>query len=195
MKTILTTLMLLIALTATPAMATCDLSNVGDLSESAKATLKLACEQAVHDAAANTVPVIDMTNPETLSQWGTVAQEWAKAIGIAANELGVAADTFLATDAGKMTAAVILYTVMGDQILAVILGVPLLIIVLVVGIRMANQVRITEVTYHETETNWRGKPKVVSVERMPAHDCPGYWIAYGCTVVLSTVVMMNILPG
>lgn len=61
---------------------------------------------------------------EDLSAYAEVAKGVAEAIGIAAREVGVAVDEFVKTDAGKLTVALIVWHVAGDEILGITLGVP-----------------------------------------------------------------------
>jgi len=186
----LSTAILLIALIATPAFAECDISNVSGLTAVAKQELKVACQQAMlksKQIADNPLAGVDVSNPEKLSQWGLVAQEWAKALGVAANELGLAADTFLDTDAGKLTAAVIIWHVAGESILGFLIGVPLLMVVMVVGLGIARRLRIKEITYGEGRTIF-GRRKVETVvmkDRFSDSEGVGIWVAYIATIILS----------
>lgn len=89
-------------------------------------------QQAALDAMVkntNTVPKLDL---ETAGKWGAemsqAAEGFARAMGVAARELGVAINDFLASDAGKLTAALIIWKIMGKGILSLMFGVILLII-------------------------------------------------------------------
>ena len=185
----LKTAVLLVALMAAPiAFAECDISGTPGLSDVAKAELKVACQQAMLAAeqiAINPLRGVDVSNPEQLSQWGLVAQEWAKALGIAANELGIAVDQFLDTDAGKLTAAVIIWQVAGENIMGFLIGVPLLIIIIVVGLRTARKAKIRKITYSETEKNWRGNPVVAEIQYFGEDETFMFWAAHVATVILS----------
>jgi hypothetical protein len=192
MKRILIAITLLVAFIATPVYAACDLSNVSGLPEAKVKELELACQTAL-DEATNVMPGLDVTNPEALSAYGTVAQEWAKALGIAANELGIAVDEFLGTGAGKLTAAVIIWQVAGDSILGIIIGIPLLIIVIVLGIKFARRGLIKNITYSETEKNWRGKPIVTSIDYRDVDESPSYWIGYVVTIILSIWIIAGVI--
>lgn len=89
--------------------------------------LALACSAVA--VAANTPPASD---PSTVSQWAadmaTVAESFARAIGIAAREMGVAVNDFLNTPAGVLTAAVILWKVIGADVVTVLTCVPIMAI-------------------------------------------------------------------
>jgi hypothetical protein len=89
--------------------------------------LALACSAVA--VAANTPPASETS---TATQWATdmatVAESFARAIGIAARELGVAVNDFLNTPAGVLTAAVILWKVIGADVVTVLTCVPIMAI-------------------------------------------------------------------
>lgn len=186
---------LLIALVATPAFAECDISNVTGLTAVAKQELKVACQQAMlksKQVADNPLAGVDVSNPEKLSQWGVVAQEWAKALGVAANELGLAADSFLDTDAGKLTAAIIIWHVLGETLLGFVVGVPLLLIVLFLGIRTAHRAKIKSVVYGD-EKNWRGARTIKEIVYFDEDETAMYWVAYVVTLILSVWIVAGVI--
>lgn len=190
------TAILLVALIASPAFAECDISNVSGLSDVAKQELKVQCQQAMLAAeqlATNPLAGVDISNPERLSEWGLVAQEWAKALGIAANELGLAVDTFLDTDAGKLTAAIIIWQVAGETILGFIVGIPLLITVIVIGLRTARRAKIKSITYSAEKTNWRGKPEIESIVYLDEDQTFMYWAAHVATLILSVWIIASVI--
>ena len=95
MKAVLAILATALMLVASPVFASCDGISVTGISDEAEATLKLACQQALVDASATVNPLgVDVTDPDALSAYGVVAQEWARALGIAATELGIAVTHF-----------------------------------------------------------------------------------------------------
>lgn len=193
MKRILIAITLLFAFTATPAFAEeCLIQNVNGLSENAKLDMKIACLEALKESKTG-LGGLDVTNPEALSAYGTVAQEWAKALGIAATELGIAADEFLGTSAGKLTAAVIIWQVAGESLLGLLIGIPVLIIIIIMGTGFARRCLVDEITYSETEKNWRGKPLVKEIKYHDADNCAGYWIGYFATIIFSIWTIAGII--
>lgn len=193
MKRILIAITLLFAFTATPALAEeCIITGVSGLSEDAKHDLKIACIEALKSSKSS-LGNFDVTNPEALSAYGTVAQEWAKALGIAATELGIAADEFLGTGAGKLTAAVIIWQVAGDSLLGLVFGIPLLIVIIVMGTSIARRCLVDKITYSETEKNWRGKPLIKEIKYHDTDECAGYWITYLATIVFSIWTIAGII--
>jgi hypothetical protein len=195
MKSVLAILATVLMFVASPAFASCDNISVTGISDEAEATLKLACQQALVDAtsiASNPLGV-DITDPNALSAYGIVAQEWARALGIAATELGIAVDTFLDTDAGKLTAALIIWQVAGESIAGFLIGIPLLALIILIGIRTARRAKIKCVTYAVKETNWRGAPKVSNVEYFSENETAMYWVAHAATIILSIWVISGVI--
>ena len=188
-------LLLIVGLFTVPAYASrdCDIQDVIGLDAKAMATIRVACEQALLDATiskSSLMSVADgLTNPDKLSQYGIVAQEWAKALGIAATELGIAVDTFLDTDAGKLTAFIIIWQVMGQTFLGLLFGIPLLAVIMIVGIRTAQRAKIRSIEYSETKTNWRGKPDVKTITYFGEDETVMYWVAHIITIFLSIMTI------
>lgn len=179
-----------------PAFAECDLSNVKGLSDVTKQELKISCQQEIlksKQAIGNPLAGVDVSNPEKLSQWGLVAQEWARALGIAAKELGIAVDEFLDTDAGKLTAIIIIWQVAGEAILGFVVGIPLLIIVMVVGLRTARRAKIKRIIYSEEDKNWRGKPVVKEIIYLDEDEAAMYWVAHIFTAIFSIWILAGVI--
>lgn len=182
-------LLLIVGLFTVPAFAACDNINVPGLSDAEEAKLKLSCQQALVAAATAPDIVGGLTDPNKLSAYGIVAQEWAKALGLAATELGIAVDTFLDTDAGKLTAFIIIWQVMGETILGFLLGVPLLIVIMWIGIRTAHRAKISGIEYSETKTTWRGKPAIKEITYYDEDQTVMYWLAHIVTIFLSIMTI------
>ncbi len=185
-------LLLIVGLFTVPAFAACDNINVPGLSDAEEADIKLLCQQKLVDAAkAPELAALasGFTDPNKLSAYGIVAQEWAKALGIAATELGIAVDTFLDTDAGKLTAFIIIWQVMGETILGFLLGIPLLITIMWLGIRTAHRAKIRGIEYSETQTTWRGKPAVKEITYFDEDQTVMYWLAHIVTIILSIMTI------
>lgn len=107
----------------------CEITGSGLPSEM-KQKLIVECEQM--KLAAQSAPEAPKVTKEDLSEWANISQEFAKAIGIAAKEMGVAVNEFITTPAGILTAGVILWHTLGADAIKIlsILGVTLVIYVL-----------------------------------------------------------------
>lgn len=108
------TLTLVLAPTASATVCS-DINNIGGLSHTQRQEMVIACE-----TAKLTVSQSASVDIQDISDWGQVAKDWAEAIGIAAGELGFQANEFLGTDAGKLTAVLIAWQVLGDDIVDII---------------------------------------------------------------------------
>lgn len=127
-RKMLAALALLCASTAFAASTTIDTTG---LSDAQIAELKAHAAQAVaaqaKGEAAQTAPTKDVGTAVTLAAtWGqqaaAAAEGFAKAMGIAARELNVTINDFLKSDAGKLTALVIIWKVAGAAILKALYG-------------------------------------------------------------------------
>ena len=97
------------------------------LSDAQVAELKAHAAKVVAEAAgtnaSTATPSAVMTIAATWGQQAAAAAEgFAKALGIAAKELGVTVNDFLHTDAGKLTAALIIWKIAGATIIHMLYG-------------------------------------------------------------------------
>jgi hypothetical protein len=99
---------------------------VGNLTTAQVEELKAQAARAIADNSKGIVssdPVLSLTNAASWGQQAaTAAEGFAKALGIAARELGVTVNDFLHTDAGKITALLIIWKIAGAAILKSIYG-------------------------------------------------------------------------
>lgn len=100
----------------------CDMRGVPD--EFAQ-KLRVECEQMKLAAETSKTAVVSTMTPERVSEWAQISEQFAKALGIAAKEVGVSINEFMGTPAGIITTAVILWTVLGKDVLA---GIGLILI-------------------------------------------------------------------
>ena len=100
-------------------------SDFNDLPETTK--LEIArqiaeAKKATQPALPSVVKVVESVTPEKINQWAENGKGIGIAIGSAAKELGLAADAFLKTDAGKITVAMVAWKVMGKDVVRVVGG-------------------------------------------------------------------------
>lgn len=100
-----------LAMMANPAWA-CSLQNT-NLPDDVKKELELQCLRAEKAAKEKSAEVVSANQAVQLSAYAGVATEVAKAVGIAAQQLGVAVNDFIKTPAGIITIAIILVKVFG----------------------------------------------------------------------------------
>lgn len=122
MRFLMVLLLSLMSMTALAQSGNCDMSQVGNVTVEQKQLLTTICLNAqksnepTQSIIAQTVNAAkEVATPENLTQFGKISREFAEAIGVAAKELGIAANDFLDTPAGKLTAVVILWKVMGTE--------------------------------------------------------------------------------
>ncbi|MDU8350813.1 hypothetical protein RYA05_02775 [Pseudomonas syringae pv. actinidiae] len=116
-------LALILAFAAVPAMA-CNISQ-SDLPEAMIQELKVKCEQMKLDMKTQPpapVVAVSQITREDVSEWAQISQEFAKALGIAAREVGVSINEFLASPAGIMTAVVLIWMIIGKSLVAILVG-------------------------------------------------------------------------
>lgn len=84
---------------------------------------RLAIAKQIADAKAaqkpalpGVVETVAAVTPERLNEWAEKGKGIGMAIGSAAKELGIAANDFLKTDAGKMTMGIILWKMLGHDV-------------------------------------------------------------------------------
>lgn len=92
-------------------------------------TTKLEIAKQIIQAKQNTQPslpgaaaVVASVTPEKINAWAENGKGIGIAIGSAAKELGLAADAFLKTDAGKITVAMVAWKVMGRDLVHIVGG-------------------------------------------------------------------------
>lgn len=87
-------------------------------------TSNLSSEQLAMIKEASAPKKEHVIDTSLASKWGTeaatAASGFATAIGIAAREIGVTANEFLGTPAGKLAAALIVWKVIGDDVVKII---------------------------------------------------------------------------
>lgn len=92
-------------------------------------TTKLEIAKQIIQAKQNTQPslpgvvaAVESVTPEKINVWAENGKGIGIAIGSAAKELGLAADAFLKTDAGKITVAMVAWKVMGRDVVHIVGG-------------------------------------------------------------------------
>lgn len=139
------------ALASTPA---CTIDAPG-ISESARADLKASCLATFAKENPSAAAVAEAEQKiAKISAWGQVAKDAAGAIGIAAHELNVGVNEFLASPAGKLTAFLIVWKVAGSAILSKLLGLLMLPFAWYLVKRIANGLMVKEITYETKPVLW-----------------------------------------
>ena len=125
---------------------------------------------------------------EKVEKWAEWGQGIGKAISSTAKELGVAVDEFSRTPVGQITMAVIVYKVIGKDILRYFGGGILFIVTIVMWMRYFKRVT-EEVTYHDN-----GKMKSRTF-RSPDSDAELwiFWVFNWITPIVGIAVSLLIM--
>ncbi|BBL19210.1 hypothetical protein KIT04_041 [Vibrio phage KIT04] len=130
-------------------------SRISNLDSATKQELIIQCEQAKLESMKTITTGVSDDTVEKLDQWSEISLKFAKAIGVAAKEVGVATNEFLQTPAGKLTAAAILWKVLSVSqwtMFFLITGVSTLIV--------GSFIRFMRLShYEEKESRFFGKRK------------------------------------
>lgn len=144
--------------------------------------------------------VVDNIGPmvELASTWGTqaavAAEGFAKAFIIAARELGVTVNEFLQTDAGKLTALLIIWKVAGASIVHGLYG----ILFLTVGLTIIRVIYIRlftaeykEVPYTRLFGMFTGTRLVRVQKSIKDLDNDGEWLVFWI-IIITTIAIMGL---
>lgn len=179
----------ILSVCAMTAIASTTVIDTKGLSEAQVAELKSLAAKAVADVAKNAETPVVATTPSTVmtiaATWGTqaaqAAEGFAKAINIAAKELGVTVNDFLHTDAGILTAALIIWKVAGTAIAHMLYG----FLFLTIGLTFIRvlYVRLFTREYKELPFNrlfglWSGVKLVRVPKTIGQLETDGEWFAF-----------------
>lgn len=182
------------AMVASPAYADLNSTAVSDagfskLTEAQKAEVV----KAVADKAATniTTPVGGMPNvsADKVDKWLDVGEHFGKMIGGAAKEVGVAANDFVQSPVGMLTAGLIIWHYVGSVLVHVIGG----LIVIVVGFGflwfMIRRSVDCEIEYHPEKTNIFGNAKKTLTRRGAlGDDAKAWYTALGFLTIIGSVI-------
>lgn len=194
------------AVTALGAQATVDTNGLSDaqvaeLRAYAAAKVADAAKQADGSSVVSKDPSALMTVAAT---WGTqaaaAAEGFAKALSIAAKELGVTVNDFLHTDAGKLTAILIIWKVAGAAIVHILYGIVFFIVGMI--ITRVIYMRLFTKNYQTVEySRFGGFFKGTKLIRVPKTigdlQADGEWLAFWVMigVVSATLIVTGIIIG
>jgi hypothetical protein len=178
-----------------------------NLSAAQIAELKaLAAQKAADAVKAEAAAKADQLLPKDPSTLATMAATWgqqaavaaegfAKALAIAAKELGITINEFLATPAGKLTAALIIWKVAGAAIVHMLYGVLFIAVGLiasrVIYVRLFTAGYET-VTYERFFGLWKGTKLVRRPKGFGDLKTDGEWFAFW---VMMIFIVGTILIG
>lgn len=191
MKKFLLTLALLISAPSFAASCQQQIGNISGISDTTKQEMIVKCEQTKLDLVKQADVVLTEATVDKVDRWSEISLRFAKAIGVAAEEMGMAANNFLKTDAGKLTAALIVWHVMGDDLSAIISGALIITLGFLLGYffykiftyngKEEVQSRIWGTKKVNVYKTWR------DLDEAPQWCIVIYWIAY---LIVTMVVLV-----
>lgn len=110
------------------AFAKIDSVDLRGLSEEQKAQLVQQAEQMKQQSGTNETIIEKVSNPENLNKWVEVGKGMGIAIAEVAQHVGMAADKFLESSAGKITLALIIWKVIGTDLVHVFGGIAFMLV-------------------------------------------------------------------
>ena len=169
------------------------------LSDAQVAELKAQAAKVIAETArqASTPTVENASATMTLAAtWGTqaaaAAEGFAKAISIAARELGVTVNDFLHTDAGKLTAILIIWKVAGATVVKMLYGTLFitvgLIIVRTIYVRLFTS-GYEKVAYSRFFGMFKGEKMVRVKKSFSDLYIDGEWLAFWLMIILTIGVL------
>jgi hypothetical protein len=167
-KVLISAVLVLSSLVALPVAAgfSCasQIDGISGLSDQDKQIMIVKCEQTKLNVVAT--PKIGNTTVDEMDKWSDVSLKFAKAIGVAAKEFGVAVNDFLGTDVGKLTAVFIGWQVLGEDITYAALVILILIFTLGTTNKLRKAMRLEG--YEEQDKTFMGK--VIGKTKQPTYN-------------------------
>lgn len=143
------------------AITTTDLTGFNNLTDVQKAEIAKTIAQT---AAQNTKPSVEIPDPEDFEKYARIGEGIAKSLGAAMKELNVQSNEFLTTPVGMITTGLIIYKVLGDDVLqqihAVIQSFMFTTVWISFLIWYVRNCRDVKIKYSTTKFNWLNNPVI-----------------------------------
>lgn len=175
--------------------------DVSGLTDAQVAQLKAQAAKVVADNANKvTEPAAQVsTIMQFASTWGTqaaqAAEGFAKALGIAAKELNITINDFLKSDAGKLTAAVIIWKIAGPAFIHAMYGILFVTIGLILSrvlyLRLFTK-GYEKVTYNRFFGMFKGEKMVRIPKTIHELENDGEWLVLWVTI---GIAVLSVLVG
>lgn len=130
---------------------------------------------------------------EVADKWINVGERFGKMMGGAAREVGMAANDFLQTPVGMLTAGVIVFNYIGSPIIHVTVGMTIFFTLFFCLIYLQRQGRRIEITYSPDKRTWYGTRQIDNYVRHDIKDDVVVWLMIGHLVnlVVSTWIIFS----
>lgn len=138
-------LLALILMVASTGAFACDLRGTTGLTEAQVKQIEAQCATLkANTAAEEGISIIEKVDEDMVEKWTGIANGIAAIIKSTAGELNIAVNEFVKTPVGMMVAGSIIFTVAGDEILSLVIGIPFSFIWMWICFRVARKVKVAE---------------------------------------------------
>lgn len=134
---------------------------------------------------------------DNVDKWVNVGERIGKMLGGAAREVGMAANDFAKTDVGRMTALLIMWNYMGQDVISIAAHFGGALMVLILGFTwlftaVRRSTPITR-TYDPTQKNWFGNAKLVKEvrEKLSGDQQVGYTVSAAVVIGVATILVVT----
>ena len=130
---------------------------------------------------------------ETAGEWADIGTKYGMAIAATAKELGIAADDLLGTTVGKVALVLIVWKVMGSDLLGVVVGIPWLLTGFTFWLYAFRRASLVHsVTVEPVEGRFWRKKTVQYHEGDSDHAWYIRWAYFGvlCLICVSSLIMI-----
>lgn len=173
-----------------------DLKDLEGLSNSAKDEIvKKSINKFKESSAGSTIANID---PDKAERWAKIISTTIKTIS---KDLSLGVNEFVKTDVGKITMALIVYKVVGDDIKGIVFGIPAWIIItsiLAMSFRFFHGSRKLEIKDDKgnvTDVKYIPRHKwILDVHGKSESKCGSVW-AHACMFIAITVTVLIVIIG
>ncbi len=174
------------------AIGTQDLTGFSNLTDVQKAEVAKLIAQT---AAQNTQPAApEIPAPEDFEKYAKIGEGIAKSLGAAMKELNVQSNEFLTTPVGMITTGLIVYKVLGEDVLDQVHGIIqsffftlIWVSYLIWFVRRSTDIKIK---YSDTKTNIFGNPKIESYDKDSLSDERAWAITICSAICLAISVIL-----
>lgn len=135
---------------------------------------------------------------DKVDKWVNIGERVGKMLGGAAKELGIAANEFVKTDVGRMTAILVVWNYMGNDLVNIFVHVGGGLLVMVLGLIsvyvVVRKMYAPKLVYDTNVKNWRGKHPILSSTPAARSDEAPFLITVACFLVIGVgaAIMLNV---
>lgn len=163
MKYFLLSILLLFSFSTYAGTCAVQINSVSDLSESDRQKMIVQCENAKMAAITNTSNGV---TAENVDKWAEIATKFVAALSLVAAEAGRSLNEFLPTPAGILASTLIIWQVMGDDIMHLVacIGIMMVAGFYIKGVAAYRKTLLVTGVDNVTQKGWFGREKTVQVK-------------------------------